>query len=393
MPVGMLKNQIYGMALPLIGKRCRWREARAENLPAGAQDQSAALALLLRQNHVVGAAIQALRVGKPAERYMAGYARLGSEPLPVACDTFFRTASVAKLATAMLVFRLQTLGKLDVEEDISGFLGAPVRNPQHPQTPITLGMLLSHTSSMVDAPAYFLSFRQDVPLRSLLGNPASFSEGRPGSRFRYSNLAAGMIGSLLENRFGRCFESLAQEYLFAPLGVNATFDLRALDALQVASSYRVLPSGKAPAFDAPKRHKNAVPLTFPDPETHYSLASGNLYITAEGMGRLVLPLLGSISQGGSPFLNARSLKQMKTPLSDWPQKDIRMAHGMGLLLLDDRKVSNHILYGHQGFAYGAVNGVFFDDAGNGFVSLNSGASEQRLGHLSLLNQKLIQFFT
>lgn len=393
MPVGVLKNQIYGVALPLLGKRCRWREARVENLPAGAQDQSAALGLLLWQSHVVGAAIQVLRVGKLAERYMAGYARLGSEPLPVACDTFFRTASVAKLATAMLVFRLQTLGKLDVEEDISGFLGAPVRNPQHPQTPITLGMLLSHTSSIVDSPAYFHSFVQDVPLRALLNSPASFSTDRPGARFRYSNLAAGMIGSLLEHRFGRCFESLAQEYLFAPLEAMATFDLRTLDALQVASSYRVLPGGKTPAFDAPKRYENAVPLTSPNPETHYSLASGNLYITAEAMGRLVLPLLGCASQGDSPFLNAHSLKQMKTPQGDWPQKHIRMAHGMGLLVLDDRKLSDHILYGHQGFAYGAVNGVFFDDAGNGFVSLNSGASEQRLEHLSLLNQKLIQLFT
>lgn len=393
MPVGVMKNQIYGMALPLLGKRCRWREARVENLPAGAQDQSATLGRLLRQSHVVGAAIQILRVGKLAERYMAGYARLGSDPLPVACDTFFRTASVAKLATAMLVFRLQTLGKLDVEEDVGGFLGVPARNPRHPQTPITLGMLLSHTSSIVDSPEYFHSFAQDVPLRALLGSPASFSNHRPGSRFRYSNLAAGMIGSLLEHRFGRCLESLAQEYLFAPLGANATFDLRALDVPQVASSYRVLPGGKAPAFDAPKRYENAVPLTSPDPETHYSLASGNLYITAESMGRLVLPLLGCAPQGDSPFLNGRSLMQMKTPLADWPQKDIRMAHGMGLLVLDDRRVSDHILYGHQGFAYGAVNGVFFDDAGNGFVSLNSGASEQRLGHLSLLNQKLIQFFT
>ena len=49
-----------------------------------------------------------------------------------------------------------------------------------------------------------------------------------------------------------------------------------------------------------------------------------------------------------------------------------------------------MLHGHQGFAYGAVNGFFFDDKGNGFVSFNSGASEQRIGRLSLLNRDLIR---
>ena len=49
------------------------------------------------------------------------------------------------------------------------------------------------------------------------------------------------------------------------------------------------------------------------------------------------------------------------------------------------------LWGHQGFAYGAVNGVFFDKQGNGFASLNSGASEQRCGHLALVNRDLINW--
>ena len=66
-----------------------------------------------------------------------------------------------------------------------------------------------------------------------------------------------------------------------------------------------------------------------------------------------------------------------------------LRHGMGLFTLEDQSVSPRRLYGHQGFAYGAVNGVFFDGEGNGFVSFNSGASEQRVGRLSCLNRDLI----
>ena len=66
-----------------------------------------------------------------------------------------------------------------------------------------------------------------------------------------------------------------------------------------------------------------------------------------------------------------------------------MRHGMGLLTIQDPSIHPGTLWGHQGFAYGAVNGVFFDQDGNGFVSLNSGASERRTGHLALLNRDLI----
>jgi hypothetical protein len=48
------------------------------------------------------------------------------------------------------------------------------------------------------------------------------------------------------------------------------------------------------------------------------------------------------------------------------------------------------LYGHQGFAYGAAQGAFYEEStGNGFVFLNGGASEARRGHLALVNRDLI----
>ena len=131
---------------------------------------------------------------------------MGSEK--VTEHTLFRTASIAKMVTALLVLRLQTCGKLSVQEDVSDFLGYPVRNPSHPDAPVTLGMLLSHTSSVVDSPAYFSSFAAPVPLRLLLSDPQAWLPDAPGTRFRYSNLAAGMIGCMLESRFGVSFEQL-----------------------------------------------------------------------------------------------------------------------------------------------------------------------------------------
>ena len=153
----------------------------------------------------------------------------------------------------------------------------------------------------------------------------------------------------------------------------------------MADSWRVLPA--AHAFDARKRIETAKPLTEPDPEQHYLLASGNLYLTATDLAKLTL----AAWNGADGFLDDVSLRQMHNPLLDWPEKEVPMKHAMGLLQINDQRIDPEPLWGHQGFAYGAVNGAFFDAQGNGFVSLNSGASERRQGHLALLNRDLIQW--
>ena len=387
MPVGSRKNRWYAIALPVFGKRCHWRQAALTGTPD--HDQSQYIARILRRHRTVGGCVQIIRNGKLAETYSVGFATLSPQDA-VMPDTVFRTASIAKLVCALLVMRLQTLGRLRVEEDISDFWGQPIRNPHHPEQPIPLGSLLSHTSGMVDTAAYFRSFHQNTKVSDLLTDPALFTDRKPYERFQYSNFAAGLIGCLLERRFGQSLETLMQTELFEPLAADATFDLSTLGGRRVASSYRVLPPGRLPAFDAAVRFRAASPLDQPNPECHYLLASGNLYLTAQALGRLCLPLINGGLVDGKPFLSPKAFAAMTAPLTAWPEPEVRIRHGMGLLEVDDPRIHAHRLLGHQGFAYGAVNGVFWDDRGYGFVSLNAGASEQRVGHLSCLNRDLIR---
>ena len=381
MPAGNLKNTLYQLALPILGLR-----SPIASVQGGSDDENARLCRLLRSQHAVGACIQRFEKGRMTECFTAGNARMEPSAQPVTAETVFRTASIAKMVTALLVFRLQTLDKLNVCEELSDFLGVPVQNPHYPQAPITLGMLLNHTSSIVDSPAYFASFQQPVSLTELLQNPASYSGSLPGLQFRYSNFAAGLIGCLLEKRFHQSFEQLAQEHLFHPLGVNATFDLSTLKEKPVADSWRVLPRERC--FDAEKRMAAAISLDEPDPERHYLLASGSLFLTATDLAKLAL----TAWNGHDGFLFPECLSLMHTPTVPWPRQDVCLRHGMGLLKLEDPAIVKKPLWGHQGFAYGAVNGVFFDEEGSGFACLNSGVSEQRQGHLAVINRDLIRFF-
>ena len=199
MPVGKTRNLLYGLALPVLGKACAWKPARND-----------ALERILHRNRTAGACVQRFEKGELTECRTVGFASLEGEKKPVTADTLFRTASIAKMVTALLVMRLQTKGMLSVQQDVSELLGYEVRNPHCPKAPITLGMLLSHTSSMVDSQAYFASFANPKPLTELLREPDAFLQGIPGMHFRYSNLAAGMIGCMLEKRFDMSFETLMQ---------------------------------------------------------------------------------------------------------------------------------------------------------------------------------------
>lgn len=74
--------------------------------------------------------------------------------LPLTRDTKLRIASISKVFVAAAYMQLAEQGKIDLDADISRYLGFTLRNPNYPDTPITSKMLLSHTSSLRDGEVY-----------------------------------------------------------------------------------------------------------------------------------------------------------------------------------------------------------------------------------------------
>src|SRR5574338_956596 len=66
----------------------------------------------------------------------------------VTADDPVRVASISKMVTAIGVMKLVDQGRLDLESDVSRWLGWSLRNPAFPDQPINLSMLLSHTGSV-----------------------------------------------------------------------------------------------------------------------------------------------------------------------------------------------------------------------------------------------------
>ena len=112
-------------------------------------------------------------------------------------DDAVRVASVSKLVVALGVMRLVEAGKLDLDRDVSAYLGWSARNPDFPDVAITLRMLLSHTSGLRDDADYAIPLGDT--LRARLGDRRAWDiKHHPGNWFRYSNLNFPFVASIME---------------------------------------------------------------------------------------------------------------------------------------------------------------------------------------------------
>lgn len=369
-----MKNwDLYRAALRVLPRRGRVTET---DLPGR---QAAALETLLRRHRCLGASLCLFDAGGVTGRLAFGEARPG---VPAARDTVYRTASISKFVTALGILKMWEAGRVDLDRDVNDYLPFPLRHPAAPDLPLTLRDLMTHTAGLRDGKAYTAGIAEGVPLSQILRGD-SFTDHPPRTRWEYSNLGAGIAGAALEGACGQDFETLMQETVFAPLGVCATYYPQKVQGT-LADARRILPPHRGPNFDGAARQSRPLPDGRPDPEAHYALAHGSLCASAEALSRLGMA-------GMTPgFLRADTLTVMRKSYVPFGERAANLAQGLFTFVLRETKIAPRALYGHQGMAYGAVHGLFFDpERGQGVALLTAGADEARRGVLADLNFDLL----
>ncbi|KUR73729.1 serine hydrolase [Novosphingobium fuchskuhlense] len=153
---------------------------------------------------------------------------------PVAASDPVRIASISKLVTALGVMRLVDAGTLDLDRDVSDYLGWPLRHPQFPERPITLRLLLSHRTGLTDGADYIIPLGET--LRQRLADPRAWdpAHGPGGQRtedwFHYTNLNFPVVASVMEAATGERFDRLMQRLVLQPLGLKACYNWSGCDA-------------------------------------------------------------------------------------------------------------------------------------------------------------------
>ena len=323
---------------------------------------------IARHNRIVGLSLVLCAPGGATDVITLGHARLHPR-MPVTEHTCFRVASVSKLVMTFGALSMMEDGLLALDEDIGAVLGYPVRSPHAPDVPVTLRMLLTHTSGIRDEGSYGTrGMAPGCTLRELLCDPQNWLPQRPGAAFHYSNLGAGAAGSAMERAGGQPLDDLMQARVFAPLSIRASYDPRRIvPADDLADGYAV--RGPLPPV---RRYDAAALAARPpepfDPERDYLCAAGRLITDSAGMAALVRLLA---SESGMGVLAPDSLRLMRTPQD-----------GLGGIGACGRGLNAAFLpgvfpgvnaVGHQGVAYGMCAELFADPArGTGVGVMTNG---------------------
>ncbi|MFJ8695108.1 serine hydrolase domain-containing protein [Streptomyces roseolilacinus] len=144
--------------------------------------------------------------------------------------TLFEIGSVTKTFTALALARLTVRGAVQLDQPLRDLLPRDITAPERGGEVIRLAHLACHTSGLPRLPKGLLPrglFRSD-PYAGCTGELLLDGLRRtrlrsvPGTRFRYSNLGAGLLGLVLARHTGTDYDTLVQTEVCRPLGMTDT---------------------------------------------------------------------------------------------------------------------------------------------------------------------------
>lgn len=320
-------------------------------------------------------------------------------------DDPVRIASISKLVTAIAVMRLVEQHRLDLDADVSRWLGYAFRNPAFPDTPITLRLLLSHRSGLTDRVDYVLPL--DADMRAVLNDPGAWdADHAPGTFFRYTNFNFPVIAAVMERATGERFDRLMRRLVIRPLRLHACYQWDTCSDATIARGVVLYRDGQ-PVKDDDHGTRPACPVT-PAKDGSCALSTwragangaifspqGGLRISAHDLATIGRMLLNDGKVNGVRLLTPASVRLMETPAwtYDGTNGDVGdgwvCSYGLGTMLIptkragcrDDPSGDGRARAGHPGDAYGLKSGLWIDrGAGTGIVYFATGVPTAQGGH-------------
>jgi CubicO group peptidase (beta-lactamase class C family) len=321
----------------------------------------------------------------------------------VTVDDPVRVASVSKMVTAIGVMKLVDEGRLDLDRDVSDYLGWPLRNPNFSGRPITLAMLLAHTSSVREHDDdYVIPFGATLP--QAMADPRNWDSAHgPGDGyFTYVNLNYPIIGSIVEKVTGERFDLWMHREVLEPMKLDACFNWPTCSDSAVTRAVELDdPTGKplkddlhGARPDCPVLVKNATPcdlgLWRPGENGALFAPHGGLRISARGLARIGRMLLNDGTLEGIHILSPRAVEMLLAQTWHFDghngatEGGFYCSAGNGTHRIpnrqsgcaDDLGTKGALLVGHAGDAYGMKSGLWLDRArGRGVAYFVTGVAD------------------
>ena len=319
----------------------------------------------------------------------------------------YRTASISKLFTAVAIWQLEEQNLINVSDDASNYLNFTLRNPNYPEIPITIEMLLSHTSSISENESNY-NIKYNHNISEFFSNDSeiyykdSYSKKNWPGYFDYMNINYCLLGTIIEIASKKRFDLYMKEYVLGPLNITGSFNIddmpkETLD--EIGTLYRKLTNGK---FDVNGKW-TAIMDDFTEGYPHANNYSeyiigtngalfgpmGSLRISLEELTHLVYMFLNNGTYNNNKILEKETVEKMfkiiwkydkeKNNGNTYDDYDYAYAGGPSVITnigrnrLHEKK--NFNFSGHTADAYGLFGGLYVDRIkGYGVVYRGNGIS-------------------
>ena len=357
----------------------------------------------IKQFEMVGSNVVYLSHDNHFEQVSTGYSSLENNTLSNK-NSIYRIASISKVIVAIGVLKLVDDKMLDLDEDISNYLGFDVRNPYHPEDIITIRHLMTQTSSISDEGGFIDGIYKGydganstddfIKIFDLL-NPNSkhyyktFTKSKPGEDFLYSNFGCGILACIIEKVTGIYFPKYIKDVLLKPLGIYSGFRLEDLKYPENLVSHYLYENGKFVLYRDYDSFKKVQCLKYPLGENYRGVAGG-LYISAYDLSKIMKMLMNKGLFENTRILKEETVVEMeKVQWRGMPLDPTYKQKGLQMIIMDE--FTNKPLKGHFGNAYGLRSFMLYNELG-GIIFLCNGANfitdEE---HMTTLQRKIIEF--
>ncbi|MDG1898021.1 MAG: serine hydrolase, partial [Fuerstiella sp.] len=236
-------------------------------------------------------------------------------------DTLFRTASIAKSMTAVIVLALAEQGGIDLDAEVQRY------RPEYPQKrwPVTSRRLLGHLAGVRHyksgaealSTQYFSSL--DAALQTFRDDPLLHE---PETKFHYTTFGFNLLGNVVEGATNQTFVELLRQHVLLSANMTQTV---------VDDQYAIIPH-RTRGYMRPTKERQAALFgddaskpgelfNAPLHDTSMKIPGGGLLSTASDLVRF------AIAANTENLLNGESLKQMWSSQKTRDGKDT--GYGLG----------------------------------------------------------------
>ena len=293
-----------------------------------------------------------------------GYSDVASKT-PYTTESVQMIASITKTLIGVSLMKAAEDGQIKLDDDVNDILPFTVRNPNFPNTPITIRQLATHTSSITSTKNSDKGYRFESPLLEEefpkahhpffkhlnITNKLSMSDylefklskgGRwyekevysshePGSFYDYSNLGATLLAHCIALKTGQSFDDYSEELILDRLEMNSsTWHLDEVDNKNHVTYYNEI-LNEVPRYSI---------VSYPD---------GGLYSSVQDLTKYLQEMMKGFDGEGN-LLSANSYKEMMSG----HYKDEEITEG----LCWDLSMGTDLI-GHAGNDYGTATLAYF----------------------------------